>query len=122
MLNQHNGGAAVSSIRLSLGAYLPGVMLSVVLAMAANFVSDAYGGPAMLFALLLGIAFNFVSIEHRYAPGLRFASKEVLPIGIALLGAPITAGPNTTPGFSHLPGITTSAAPSILFCFFFAPA
>ena len=41
--------------------YLPGVMFSVMIAMAATFVSNVYGGPTVLFALLLGMAFNFLS-------------------------------------------------------------
>ena len=49
--------------RTVLGSYIPGVMLSVVLAMAANFVSIGYGGPTILFALLFGMAFN-LSLIH----------------------------------------------------------
>ena len=36
--------------------YLPGVMLATVIAVAASFVSEHYGGPKFLYALLIGIA------------------------------------------------------------------
>src|SRR4051794_8795019 len=35
---------------------VPGFLVSVVVAVAARFLSDHYGAPAMLMALLLGIA------------------------------------------------------------------
>ena len=34
---------------------VPGFLVSVVVAVAARFLSDHYGAPAMLMALLLGI-------------------------------------------------------------------
>src|SRR5919202_5742857 len=71
--------------------YLPGVMFSITIAMAATFVSGAYGGPTVLFALLLGMAFNFISTESRLAPGIAFSARSVLRIGVAALGARITA-------------------------------
>lgn len=92
-------------------------MFSVVLAMAANFISFGYGGPAILFALLLGMAFNFVSAEQRYVPGLQFASKEVLRIGVALLGVRITAAQITALGAPTLLGVAASVALTILSTF-----
>ena len=86
-----------SERRSRVGAYLPGFMLSLVLAMAGNFISIGYGGPTILFALLLGMAFNFVTEDKRFAPGLRFTATEILRIGVALLGARITASQITDP-------------------------
>jgi uncharacterized integral membrane protein (TIGR00698 family) len=63
-----------------------GVLLALAVAAAARFVSDHYGAPAMLFALLFGIAFNFLSTDERCAPGIEFASKTLLRAGVALLG------------------------------------
>ena len=59
-------------------------------AIAAQFLSDRYGAPAMLMALLLGIAFHFLSEEGRCAAGIDFSSKTVLRIGVALLGMRIS--------------------------------
>src|SRR5947199_95772 len=43
-----------------IASHLPGIMLSVLLGMGATFVTTVYGGPTILFALLLGMAFNFL--------------------------------------------------------------
>lgn len=108
-------GSPLSSQILALSAYVPGIMFSVLLAMAANFISVSYGGPAMLFALLLGMAFNFISAEERYVPGLHFASKDVLRIGVALLGAHITAAQITALGLSTVLAVAAAVALTILF-------
>lgn len=68
----------------------PGLLAAATVAMAATFLSEHYGGPVMLFALLLGIAFQFLSEEGRCAHGIQVASRNVLRIGVALLGARIT--------------------------------
>jgi len=68
----------------------PGLLVAATVAMAAGFLSNSYGAPVMLFALLLGIAFNFLAEEGRCVEGIQAASTQVLQIGVALLGARIT--------------------------------
>jgi len=69
----------------------PGVLLAGLLAIAAWFVAAQYGAPAMLLALLFGLALNFLGEEGaRAAPGLAFAGRHVLRLGVALLGLRIT--------------------------------
>ena len=68
----------------------PGLLLAVTIALAARFVASQYGGPVMLLALLLGVAFNFLADEPRCAPGINFASRDVLKVGVAMLGAALT--------------------------------
>lgn len=68
----------------------PGFAVSIVIAVAAKFLSEHYGAPAMLMALLLGIAFHFLAEEGRCVPGIALTSKTVLRIGVALLGARIS--------------------------------
>lgn len=58
--------------------------------MAAQFLSDHYGAPAMLMALLLGIAFSFLSEEGRCVLGIDFTSRTILRLGVALLGLRIS--------------------------------
>jgi len=70
----------------------PGLTLSATIALAASYLSEHYGGPAMLFALLLGIAFNYLAESTTTGPGIRFSSRNILRFGIALLGARITWG------------------------------
>jgi uncharacterized integral membrane protein (TIGR00698 family) len=69
----------------------PGIMASVVIAIAATFLNEHYGAPAMLFALLLGLSFKFLSEEGPCGPGIVFSSTNILRIGVALLGFRITA-------------------------------
>lgn len=70
---------------------VPGILVAATIAMAASFLSEHYGGPVMLFALLLGIAFNFLYEEqNKCMPGVKFSSTFVLRTGVALLGARIT--------------------------------
>jgi len=59
--------------------------------MAATFLSEHYGAPVMLFALLLGMAFNFLAKDSQCRAGVAFTSSAILRIGVALLGAKITA-------------------------------
>src|SRR3546814_4166178 len=59
---------------------LPGVLAAGTVAMAATFLSEHYGGPVMLFALLLGMAFHFLSQEGRCVEGIDLAAKRILRI------------------------------------------
>ena len=68
----------------------PGLTVTVVVAAAATFLADHYHAPLMLFALLLGIAMNFLSGETRCAPGIEFSARAVLRVGVALLGVRVT--------------------------------
>jgi len=69
----------------------PGMLIAAIVAVAAMFLSGHYGAPVMLFALLLGMAVNFLSQEGRCKPGIEFTAKQVLRWGVALLGLKITA-------------------------------
>lgn len=68
----------------------PGLLVTAAVAMAAEFLAEHYGAPAMLMALLLGIAFHFLSEEGRCVAGIDFSAKKVLRIGVALLGMRIS--------------------------------
>lgn len=70
----------------SLKAYAPGLMLAATLALAAMFVSQHYGAPVMLMALLFGMAFNFLSEDGQCKAGVQFTSTRLLKIAVALLG------------------------------------
>lgn len=68
----------------------PGLLLAGLVALAASWLSGHYGAPVMLFALLLGMALNFLAADPRCRPGIDLASRAVLRIGVALLGMRIT--------------------------------
>jgi uncharacterized integral membrane protein (TIGR00698 family) len=68
----------------------PGMIAAGVIALAATWLSQHYGAPVMLFALLIGVAFHFLHEEGRCIAGIEVSSKTVLRVGVALLGAKIT--------------------------------
>jgi len=68
----------------------PGLVVVGTIAAAAGFLSIHYKAPVMLFALLIGIAFNFLASDERCAPGIEFSSKKILRFGVALLGFRVT--------------------------------
>ena len=71
-------------------ALVPGVLACGVVAAAATFLSEHYGAPVMLFALLLGMAMNFLSAEGPCTAGIEFTARQLLRVGVALLGLRIT--------------------------------
>lgn len=70
--------------------FVPGLLLAVLATLASAYLSDHYGVPLTLAALLVGLSLNFVSADHRVATGLTFASATLLRVGIVLLGARVT--------------------------------
>ena len=80
----------MSKLYDNLKGSAPGLMASAIVAIAATFLSQHYGAPVMLFALLLGIALNFLSEVRRFRAGLDVAAKLILRAGVALLGLRIT--------------------------------
>lgn len=71
---------------------LPGVLISVIVGLAALFLSEHYGAPAMLFALLLGIAMSFVYETTKCKEGIEFVACHILRVGVGLLGLRIAFG------------------------------
>jgi uncharacterized integral membrane protein (TIGR00698 family) len=70
----------------------PGIAVSVLVAATAQFLSEHYGAPAMLMALLLGLSLNFLAEDGtRTRPGIEFSARTVLRLGVAVLGARISA-------------------------------
>ncbi|WP_340678782.1 putative sulfate exporter family transporter [Paraglaciecola sp.] len=64
----------------------PGFSVATITGLAALFLSEHYGAPAMLFALLLGIALSFLYEETQCKAGIDFTATHILRVGIALLG------------------------------------
>lgn len=72
--------------------HLPGLIVVLAGTLSAGFLSDHYGVPVTLMALLIGLALNFLSIDSRLTPGLGFAAHSLLRWGIVLVGVRITFG------------------------------
>ena len=82
----------VSVIKSRWDSHFGGILLVCVIAAAATFLSEHYGAPAMLFALLIGMAFHFLTEDRRFAPGLEFSAKTLLRFGVGLLGLRLSIG------------------------------
>jgi len=91
----------------------PGLAVSATVAVAATFLSLHYKASAMLFALLLGMALNFLAEEGRCLPGIQLASSVVLRTGVALLGLRITVSQVQALGWGTIVLVVASVALTI---------
>ena len=89
-----------STLRAAGGIVAPGVASTLIVALAATYLSDHYHAPPVIFALLLGMALNQLSAEARYAPGINVSARTLLRISVALLGLRITFGQISELGWS----------------------
>jgi uncharacterized integral membrane protein (TIGR00698 family) len=81
-----------STLRTAGAVIAPGVASTLIVALAATYLSDHYHAPPVIFALLLGMALSQLSTEARYAPGINLSARRLLRISVALLGLRITFG------------------------------
>lgn len=103
--------------RDAIGQYWPGLLLASVIAIASTFISESRGGPTLLYALLLGMALQSVTVGGRAMPGVDFAARRVLRLGVALLGARITFEQVTTLGWRNVALVLAGVAVTIGFGF-----
>jgi uncharacterized integral membrane protein (TIGR00698 family) len=94
---------------------LPGFGLACVLALAATFVSTMHGGPQMLYALLLGVAFHYLNKDAQTRPGIEFCSRSLLRLGVGLLGARITASQIAGLGWTTAAIVVLAVVSTLLF-------
>jgi uncharacterized integral membrane protein (TIGR00698 family) len=107
--------------RLAAAPFVRGLLLAGLVATSARFLSDHYGAPVMLFALLLGIAFNFLGTDPRFQPGIEFASRILLRIGVALLGFRLSLGDVAALGVVSVLSLMGLVAATIGFGILLAP-
>lgn len=98
-----------------LQAVLPGFLVSVTVAMAATFISDHHGGPTLLYALLVGMAFHFLSAVPRTKAGIEFSARTALRVGVALLGARIGFDQIVALGWTPVATIVLAVTATIVF-------
>lgn len=71
----------------------PGLGIATITGMAALFLSEHYNAPAMLFALLLGMAVSFLyQNDTPCTCGIDFTASTLLRAGVVLLGLRIALG------------------------------
>ena len=96
-------------------AYYPGFISAAMVGLAATFLARNYNAPVMLFALLIGMAFNFLHEDGRCKQGIDFASRTVLRLGVALLGLRITFTQISTLGLVPIITVIAGVATTSLF-------
>lgn len=111
-----------SGWRATLIRLWPGMLTCAIIALAASFISDHYGGPVLLYALLFGMVLHFMSEEGPARPGIDFVARTVLRVGVALLGARITIEQVTALGFGTILLVVTAVVLTIGFGFLMARA
>ena len=67
-------------------ANYPGVILVVLLGIAAIALSQKYAGPVMLFAILIGLALHPSYDSDSLKSGIDWCARPLLLTGVALLG------------------------------------
>lgn len=82
-----------------------GIILATTVALASSFLAEHYGAPAMLFALLIGMAFNFMNDTPRMATGIAFCARDLLRLGVALLGLRLTFSDVSQLGVTPIIGV-----------------
>lgn len=97
---------------------LPGTLLAGVVAMAATLVSTLHGGPQLLYALFFGVAFHYLSSDPKTRPGIEFCSRNVLRLGVGLLGARITASQIAGLGWSTAAIVIIAVVSTLLVGYF----
>lgn len=100
----------------------PGLGIALVIAAAATFLSEHYTAPVMLYALLLGMAFNFLTESEKTRVGIELASKTLLRIGVSLLGLRIGWSQVTALGVEPVVLVIVMTAATILISVLLAKA
>jgi uncharacterized integral membrane protein (TIGR00698 family) len=100
---------------------LPGILLAAAVAIAGLAIEwgmrRATGGfaiPAMVAALLIGMALSPVAAGHTYEPGLTWCVKKLLRIAIALLGIRIALADIAGLGFGVAALVMLAMAATLL--------
>ena len=95
--------------------YFPGVAVATAVALAASFIAQRYGAPAMLMGLLLGMAFHFLNETPRVGPGLELVAVKALRLGVALLGLRLTVADVSSLGWTPVLLVVCAVLATLLF-------
>ena len=104
--------------------FAPGVLLSASVALAAYlaapYVAKALPIPAMVLALVIGIALNPLASQPRFKPGMAFCVRTVLRWAVALLGLRVALSDIAALGMTTGAIIVVSMILTLLSGFLFA--
>jgi len=105
---------------------LPGLALSALVAVAALTFAPVIGRvapiPAMVLALVIGIALNPLARQPLFLPGIAFCMKVLLRWAVALLGLRIALGEIAALGLATAALVVVSMALTVASGFLFARA
>ena len=101
--------------KANAGSVLPGVTISITLALVAAIVAHRYGAPAMLMGLLLGLSCHFLSESDRFIRGLVLASGPCLRFGVALLGLRLSLSDVAALGCNAIAVVCAAVVTTVLF-------
>ena len=104
----------MSSLAARAAAPAPGLAVALVVAATATFLSEHYDAPVMLYALLLGMALNFVTEAPRGKAGIDLAARGLMRLGVALLGFRIGWDQISALGWGPVAMVVTLVAATIL--------
>jgi uncharacterized integral membrane protein (TIGR00698 family) len=118
--------APLHGIGETLRRLVPGVALSAAVAVAAvavaPLVAHALPIPAIVMALIFGIALNSIAKQPIFAPGITFCVKTLLRWAVALLGLRIALSEIVALGFGTAVVVVLSMATTIISGFLLARA
>ena len=108
---------------------IPGILLCVVLAYLSVIISKFFGenilkipkspiSPIIICIIFGIIVANFIKIPEKFLHGISFSGKNILRIGIALLGIRISLPYILELSYSIIPIIIVSISLSLAFCYF----
>lgn len=104
--------------------FAPGVLLSAAVAaaayLAAPWVAKALPIPAMVLALVIGIALNPLAVQPRFKPGMAFCVRTLLRWAVALLGLRVALSDIAALGLGTGAIIVVSMVLTLLSGFLFA--
>ncbi len=101
-------------------AHFPGCAVAILIGMAAAFLGSHYKGSMLLFALLLGMALNFLADDPRTRVGIQFMATNVLRLGVALLGLRLTLEHVASLGWTTVLALMIGVAATLLVTLAFA--
>jgi uncharacterized integral membrane protein (TIGR00698 family) len=124
MVNPPASGATPAWWATSLPAVAPGLGLAAAIAilayLAAPLVNRAIPIPALVIALIIGIALNPLAARRRLQPGIAFAIRTLLRCAVALLGLRISLADIAALGWGTALLVIVSMALTIVSGFLFA--
>jgi len=105
----------IQQLTTAWARYFPGVAVASAVALAASFIAERYGAPAMLMGLLLGMAFHFLNETPRVGPGLELVAVKALRMGVALLGLRLTLADVASLGWTPILLVISAVLTTLLF-------